>query len=216
MTSTVSPSEPEKSRGAAGGLYNPLVQGERSPEFSLGSPLGSALAVLRGVLLSPRRFYLGFPADGPTREPAVFVLLVAAVTGVLGVAVTPIAGSVFGYADSGLGPTALRALAFVVLSPLGVGVAAAVYLLSVRTFVGKVGSFREVYRMAAYAFGAFVFAWIPFLGAFAVAYALMVLMGVGIRSVYRTSFMTAIITALVAFVPVTTGLIVLVVRSRVL
>ena len=92
-------------------------------------------------------------------------------------------------------------------SPLAVGVVAGVYLLSIRTFVGKVSSFREVYRMAAYAFGALILAWIPVVGAFAVTYAFMILMGIGIHSVYRTSFITTVVVALSGFVPVATALI---------
>ena len=52
-----------------------------------------------------------------------------------------------------------------------VGAAAGFYLLSIRTFVGKVSSFREVYRMAAYASGALILA-ISLVGAFAITYAL--------------------------------------------
>ena len=167
--------------------------------------------MLGAVLLSPRAFYLNFSADGPLREPALFALLVGAVAGALGFLVALFSGLVFGDAGpADLGSAALRASLFALLSPLGVGVAAGVYLLSVRTFVGQVGSFREVYRMAAYAFGAFILAWVPVLGAFAVTYALMVLMGIAIRSVYRTSFTTAVVTALVGFVPLATALIVLV------
>ncbi len=190
-------------------LYNPPMQSPKAPEFDPKRPLSSALAVLRAVLLSPRGFYLNFSADGPLREPALFVLLVGAVAGALGFLVTLLSGLVLGGAAD-LGFAALRASLFAVLSPLGVGVAAGVYLLSVRTFVGEVGTFREVYRMAAYAFGAFILAWVPVLGAFAVTYALMVLMGIAIRSVYRTSFTTAVVTALVGFVPLATALIVLV------
>ena len=79
--------------------------------------------------------------------------------------------------------------------------------LSIKTFVGKVSSFTEVYRMAAYAAAALVFAWIPILGAFAFTYALMVLMGIGVQSVYRTSFLTAVVTALAGFVPVASVLV---------
>src|ERR687894_2736176 len=67
--------------------YNRFVPETEAPEFSLQRPLSSALAVLRAVLLSPRRFYLGFSPDGPLREPALFVLLVGAVTAVLTAAV---------------------------------------------------------------------------------------------------------------------------------
>lgn len=185
--------------------YNPCV---RSPEFNLQRPLPSALAVIRGVLFSPRSFYLNFSSEGPLREPAVFVLLVGAVTGALTAAVAVASNLVFGEVRAGeVGLTVLEALIFALLSPLAVGAVAGVYLLSIRTFVGKVSSFREVYRMAAYAFGALILAWIPIVGAFAVTYALMVLMGIGIRYVYRTSFLTAVITALVSFVPISVALI---------
>ncbi len=180
----------------------------RSPEFNLQRPLPSALAVIRGVLFSPRSFYLNFSPEGPLREPAVFVLLVGAVTGALTAAVAVASNLVFGEVRAGeVGLTVLEALIFALLSPLAVGAVAGVYLLSIRTFIGKVSSFREVYRMAAYAFGALILAWIPVVGAFAVTYALMVLMGIGIRYVYRTSFLTAVVTALVSFVPISVALI---------
>jgi hypothetical protein len=180
-----------------------------APEFSLQRPLASAVAVIRFVLLSPRGFYLNFSAEGPVREPAVFVLLVGAVTGALTAAVALVSNLlVFGeLSASEVGLTALEALVFALLSPLAVGVVAAVYLLSIRTFVGKVSSLREAYRMAAYAFGALILAWVPVLGAFAVTYALMVLMGIAVRIVYRTSLLTAVVTVLVSFVPISLALI---------
>jgi hypothetical protein len=181
---------------------------ERAPEFSLQSPLASALAVIRGVLFSPSGFYRDFEADGPIKEPALFVLLVGAVTGALGAAVgprfqPPLRGArrrrrVVGVA----GRPALRAA----LSAL-CGVAAGFYLLALKAFVGKVGRFEEVYRIAAYAFGAMILFWIPIVGAFAVTYAFMVLVGIGIHSVYRTPFITTVVVALSGFVPVATALI---------
>ena len=181
---------------------------DEAPEFSLKRPLPSALAVIRAVLFSPRNFYLNFSATGPMKEPAAFVLLVGAVTGGLTAAVAIVSSLIFGQVGAGeVGLTALEALLFALLSPLAVGVVAGVYLLSIRTFVGKVSSFREVYRMAAYAFGALILAWIPIVGAFAVTYALMVLMGIGVRFAYRTSFLTAVVTAVASFVPISVALI---------
>jgi hypothetical protein len=164
--------------------------------------------VIRAVLFSPRSFYLNFSAEGPLREPAVFVLLIGTVTGALTAMVAIASGLLFGEVGAGdLGMTVFEALLFALLSPLAVAVVAGIYLLSIRTFIGKVSSFREVYRMAAYAFGALILAWIPIVGAFAVTYALMVLMGIGIRFVYRTSFLTAVVTALVSFVAISVALI---------
>ena len=186
----------------------PLMQEDHAPEFDLNHPFGSAVAVIRTVLFSPRSFYLNFKVEGPLEEPAVFVLLVGAVSGILGAAVALSSNLLFGDLDAGDVRAAVGdAVLFALLSPVGVGVAAGVYLLSIKTFVGKVSGFREVYRMAAYAAAALVLAWIPILGAFAFTYALMVLMGIGIQSVYRTSFLTAAITAMVGFVPVASVLV---------
>jgi hypothetical protein len=184
------------------------VRSDKAPEFDPRHPITSAISVLRAVLFSPRTFYLNFKVDGPVREPTVFALLVGAVAGVLGAAAALTSNLLFGDFDAGnLRAALVGALLFAVLSPVGVGVTAGVYLLSVRTFVGKVSGFAEVYRMAAYAASALVFAWIPILGAFAFTYALMVLMGIGIQSVYKTSLITTVITVLAGFVPVASVLV---------
>ena len=189
-------------------LYNHCVRNAEAPEFSLERPLPSALAVIRAILFSPKNFYLNFSVEGPIREPAVFVLLVGALTGFLTAAVAIVSGLFFGEVGAReVGLTVLEALIFASLSPLAVGVVAGIYLLSIRAFVGKVSSFWEVYRMAAYACGALILSPVPLVGAFAVTYALMVLMGIGVRFVYRTSFLTAVVTAVVSFVPISVALI---------
>lgn len=181
---------------------------DKAPEFDPQSPLTSAVSVIRAVLFSPKTFYSNLEVDGSMREPAVFALLVGAVSGVLGAAVALASNVLFGDFDAGdLRAAVVGAGLFAVLSPVGVGVTAAIYLVSIRTFVGKVAGFAEVYRMAAYAASVLVFAWIPVLGAFAFTYALMVLMGVGIRSAYKTSFITTVITVFVGFVPVASILV---------
>ena len=160
------------------------------------------------VLFSPRTFYLNFKVDGPMKGPAVFVLLVGAISGILGATVALASNLLVGDFDAGdLRAALVGALLFAVLSPIGVGVTAGVYLLSIKTFVGKVSGFKEVYRMAAYAASALVLAWIPILGAFAITYALMVLMGMGIQSAYRTSFITTVITVFAGYVPVASILV---------
>jgi len=191
-------------------LYNPLVEGEKFPEFNPNRPVASAAAVLRGIFFSPRAFYLNFPAEGSLREPALFVLLVSGVSGVLSVVVNLILGLIFETGTSLLGVAASN-LAFVVLSPFAVGAAAGAYLLSVRTFVGPEGNYRQVYRMLAYAYGAMILFWVPIISAFAFTYTTLILMLLGIRSVYRTSFLTGLITALAGFVPVAVAFIYLVV-----
>jgi hypothetical protein len=190
------------------------MQKDLAPEFDLQRPLASAVAVIRTVLISPRSFYLNFKVEGPLKEPAAFVLLVGAVSGILGAALALSSNLLFGNLDAGdLRAAVVDAVAFALLSPIGVGVVAGVYLLSIRTFVGRMSGFREVYRMAAYAAAVLVLAWIPVLGAFAFTYALIVLMGIGIQSVYGTTFLTTVVTAVVGFVPVASVLIWLIIAG---
>lgn len=181
---------------------------KQSPEFDLQRPLQSATEIVKAIFLNPKGFYRGFSVEGSLREPAVFVLLVSAVAGVLRALVVFVLALILGeLSPFTLGTTLVEVVLFVALSPLAVGVAAAVYLLSIRTFLGPVAKLREVYRMLAYAYGVMVLAWIPVVEAFVITYALMVLMLLGIRSVYRTSLMTATVTALVAYVPLMSLLI---------
>ena len=190
------------------------MQKDLAPEFDLQRPFASAVAVIRTVLFSPRSFYLNFKVEGSVKEPAAFVLLVGAVSGILGAALALSTNLLFGNLDAGdLRAAVVDAVLFALLSPVGVGVVAGIYLLSIRTFVGKMSGFTEVYRMAAYAAAALVLAWIPILGAFAFTYALVVLMGIGIQSVYRTSFLTTVVTAVVGFVPVASVLIWLIIAG---
>ena len=190
------------------------MQKDPAPEFDLQHPLASAVAVIRTVLFSPRSFYLNFKVEGPLKEPVAFVLLVGAVSGILGAALALSTNLLFGDLDAGdLRAAVVDAVLFALLSPVGVGVVAGIYLLSIRTFVGKMSGFTEVYRMAAYAAAALVLAWIPVLGAFAFSYALIVLMGIGIQSVYRSSFLTTVVTAVVGFVPVASVLIWLIIAG---
>jgi hypothetical protein len=188
-------------------LYNPFVDGAKAPEFDPQHPVASAAAVLRAIFLRPKPFYSNFNAEGPVREPAVFVLLVSAVSGVLSVVANATFAAVFGTTSTNLWGVAALNLAFVVLSPVLVGVAAGAYLLSIRGFVGPGVTFREVYRMLAYAYGAMILFWVPIVNAFAFTYGAVVLIGLGIRSVYRTSFLTTLVTTLVGFVPVSIAFI---------
>ncbi len=178
-----------------------------SPEFDLSNPLSSFASVLRAAILSPKRFFTNFEADGSMREPAIFALLVGVLGGVLSLLTAPILTFFFGSEANeswgvsfGLSP--LAAAAFAVLSPAIVAAMAGAYLVSIRTFIGADGDYRRIFRMAAYAYGAMFLAPVPVIGAFAVTYSLMVVMGIGVHVVYRSAFMTTLIAALTGFVPI--------------
>lgn len=190
------------------------MQGSKThEEFDPRRPVASAAAILRGIFFAPRRFYLDLPAEGPLREPTMFVVLISAVSGVVSVALNLVLSLLRDTDTNVLGVVALN-LGFVALSPVFVGVAAGAYLLSVRTFVGPEGRYREVYRMLAYAYGAMILFPIPVLNALAFTYAALILMWFAIRGVYRTSFLSGLITALVGFVPVALAFIYLVVAAN--
>ncbi len=191
------------------------MQSERTPkEFDPKRPLASAADIVRALFLSPRRFFLNLSAEGPLREPALFVLLVSAAGAAIGVAVALVLEVVFGGGLElrELGFTLLKAAVSVLAAPLIVGVMAGPYLLSLRTFIGPDGGFGEVYRMLAYAYGAMILFWTPVVGAFAFTYTTLVLMAVAFRYVYRASFTTALVTALVGYVPAALLFIFLTVR----
>lgn len=185
-------------------MYNLLMQQTKSLEFDPQNPLMSAASLIRSVVFSPGDFYQHFSADGPVREAALFVVLVSVVSSVLGALLSLITGLFGGGITLGNALLALtQAPVFVLLSPIAAGI----YLLTIRSFVGVKADFGEVYRMLAYAYAALIVAWVPLLGSFAVTYTLMVLMAVGIGRVYRASLMSAVVAALVGFVPVASGFI---------
>jgi hypothetical protein len=168
----------------------------KSTEFDPKRPIASAMEVLREVFLRPRAFYQHFEVEGSWREPATFVLFVSAVSGSLwSLLVLTISADGPGEASV----VVFGTLAYVVLSPVLIGLFSGAYLLSVRGFVVTEGSFRGIYRILAYAWGAMVL--FPFLNALAFTYATLVLMVIGIGYVYRAPFLTALVTALVAYVP---------------
>jgi len=172
------------------------MDGIKSPEFDPKRPVASATAVLRAIFLRPKAFYQNLEAEGPLWEPAVFVLLVSAVSGILWLLL------VLAISADGLGEASVAVfvtLAYVVLSPALIGFFSGAYLLSVRGFVGTEGNFRGIYRILAYAWGAMIL--FPFLNALAFTYATLILMIIGIGYVYRAPFLTALVTALVAYIP---------------
>ena len=174
------------------------MENSRSPELDPSRPVRSGFAVSRTVLLSPKSFYSNLSTEGPLKGPVLFVLFVSAVSAVLRLAL------VFIFSTAGLGEaliSVLEALVFVALSPVIIGLLAGAYLLSIRTFVKKTADFQEVYRMLAYAYAAMIFFWVPVVQAFAFTYTFLVLMTLGVRSVYKTSTTTALVTAITGYVP---------------
>lgn len=201
--------EPSAQTGRDDGLPPPCIiylvsapAPTNTSEFDPGRPVGSLLEVLRGIFFAPKRFFVELSAEGPLREPILFVLLVSAISSVVRLALVAVFGFALGdMSATEFGITAVQALVYVALSPALIGVFAAVYLLALRTFMGSTGNYRQVYRIVAYACGALILLPFPVIQAFAFTYAMLILMTIGVRYVYRASFLTALLTALVGYVP---------------
>ncbi|MGI8649170.1 MAG: hypothetical protein ACR2KW_02150, partial [Rubrobacter sp.] len=69
--------------GAGRGLSGGLVR-----EFTLSDPVGSFVATVRGVVLSPATFFRGIRKSGDYVGPVVFALICSVVAGVLGAVVS--------------------------------------------------------------------------------------------------------------------------------
>lgn len=181
-----------------------------SPEFDPSNPAKSFFGVFRAVVGSPRKFFLGFEPEGSLKEPAIYAGIIGVISGLLAVILGPPFAALL---DSGTGEVfglnPIEGIGFAVLYPLFVALSAAVYLLAVRVFIGKVGDFGQLFRMSAYAFSAMIFAWLPFIGAFAITYAILVSMLIGIRYVFSTTLITALVVTLTGFVPLALALIAL-------
>ena len=182
-----------------------------SPEFSLSNPAGSFWSVFSSVLGSPRRFFLGFRQEGEIREPLVYAAIVGFVGAVISFALSPVFRYMFGTGtgDEVYGLGALEAVGFALVFPLFVALAAGIFFLTITLFVGPVADFKQLFRMCAYAFSGLMFAWVPFIGAFLITYSLLVLMVIGVRYVYRTAFLTALVISITGFVPLALVLIAL-------
>lgn len=184
------------------------MESAKSPEFLPESPLSSAASVLYAIFFTPREFYRKLDPVGSMREPTLFVLAISAVTGLLGFAADLLRGSLSGVEGTGwIAPTAALNASFVVLSPVLVGVVSALYLLATRALVSREAQFRTLYRMFAYGWGAMILFWVPVIQAFALAYAAVVLMIIGVWGVYRAPFITALVVAVSGFVPLGVAMI---------
>ncbi|WP_273842103.1 hypothetical protein [Rubrobacter calidifluminis] len=184
-----------------------------SPQFDAGRPVTGALEVVREVLFSPRAFYEDFEAGGPLRGAVVFVWLVSLVAAVLSMALAVVLDVGGGIDVYPLLVRAGEAAAFVVLSPLALGVVAAVYMVPVRVFVGKEARFRHLYRMLASAYSVMVLGWVPVLQSFAIVYGMVVLMALALRSVYRVPGLMALVVSVISLIPISAGAVWLILEA---
>lgn len=196
-------------------------------EFSLSAPLWSFASTVRGVLLSPARFFGGVSA-GPRvrlREPLLFSLICTLISTPLAFLAAPLDpfirnapgfGETFSWVPeldiAGLEPgVAIRTglvFVFVGLLILALAVAgfalftyigATIHQLLVRIFVGRENAgFAATFKVFTYVSAASLLSWIPVLGYLVSLYAFY-LTAVGIRELHSTTTARAVLVAIIPF-----------------
>jgi hypothetical protein len=170
-------------------------------EFRIDRPFSSLLSTTRDVLLSPRRFFDGMPADGPLGAPVLYFLICFAITTAinliasLAVFAMPVVLALS--ADSSEArPVIFVALAFALVFLVVVPIlSAVVFFVSIplqHVFVRLVAGRNQrglpaTLRVSCYSVGApLAVAWIPLVGVLAVFYCLY-LYTAGLKRVHGIS-----------------------------
>ena len=175
--------------------------------------MAGGVELVKAVLFSPRTFYERFEADGPLKGAVIFVWLVSLLAAILSMVLAVILDASGGIEVRPLLVRAGEAAAFVPLSPILLGIVAAVYMVPVKAFVGKEARFRHLYRMLASAYSVMVVGWVPVLQSFAVVYGMVVLMSLALRSFYRVSGLMALVVSVISLIPVSVAMMWLVLAA---
>ncbi|WP_119067698.1 YIP1 family protein [Rubrobacter indicoceani] len=160
---------------------------EGAVEFSLSDPVGSFVATVRGVVLSPVAFFRGIRRSGDFVGPLVFALICSVVAGILAAFVSLLANLVSG---NGFGAAVGGFFAALVGAPvaalIGLFVGAGIYHLVVLLLVRPNAGFEGSFRVVAYASVVQLVSWIPILGGLLALYGIV--LGVfGMREVHGTT-----------------------------
>jgi len=164
-------------------------------EFNLQDPVGSFIRTVQGVLLSPVAFFRGIARQGDFLNPAIFALICALISALLGGIISLVISPFF----AGPGDTAGEALAgglvgfilTLILSPIytavGLLIGAGIYHLLVFLLVRPSNAgFEATFRVVCYVAAVQLISWIPIVNIVAGIYAI-VLSVLGIREVHNTT-----------------------------
>ena len=164
-------------------------------EFSLQDPVGSFVSTARGVLLNPTSFFRGIARQGDFLNPAIFALICALISALLGGLVSLLfAPFLAGPEDTGGEALAGGLVGFIVtliLSPIYTAVAlligAGIYHLLVLLLVRPShAGFEATFRVVCYVAATQLVSWIPIVNIVAGVWAI-VLSVFGIREVHNTT-----------------------------
>jgi hypothetical protein len=169
--------------------------GSPGGEFSLQDPVGSFVRTVQGVLRSPVAFFRGLARQGDFINPAVFALICALISallgGILSLIFTPLfagpgdtgeafAGGIAGFVISLILTPIYAAIALLVVS----GVFHLLALLFVRP---SNAGFEATFRVVSYSWVYQLISWIPVIGWIAGPIYGIVLSIFGIREVHNTT-----------------------------
>jgi hypothetical protein len=174
-------------------------------EFNLSDPVGSFIRTVQGVLLNPVSFFRGIAKQGDFVNPAIFALICALISALLGGIISLALSPLF----AGPGDTAGETLAggvvgfvlTVILSPIytavGLLIGAGIYHLLVLLLVrpGNAG-FEATFRVVCYVAAIQLISWIPIVNILAAIYGI-VLSVFGIREVHSTTTGRAVAIVLI-------------------
>ena len=169
--------------------------GSPGGEFSLQDPVGSFVSTARGVLLNPTSFFRGIARQGDFLNPAIFALICALISALLGGLVSLLlAPFLAGPEDTGGEALAGGLVGFIVtliLSPIYTAVAlligAGIYHLLVLLLVRPShAGFEATFRVVCYVAATQLVSWIPIVNIVAGVWAI-VLSVFGIREVHNTT-----------------------------
>lgn len=184
-----------------GGAPPPTQTGGRMPaggqEFTLSDPVGSFIATVRGVVLSPVSFFRGIRRSGDFVGPIVFALVCSVISGVLGGTLGLLSNVIAG---NGVVAALVGFFGTIVLTPLvtlvGLFIGAGIYHLIVMLLIKPNAGFEGSLRVVAYSSVVQLVAWIPLLGGLLALYSVMLAI-FGMREAHGSSTGRAVAVVLI-------------------
>ncbi len=180
--------------------------GSTGGEFNLQDPVGSFVRTVQSVLLNPVGFFRGISRQGDFINPAIFALICALISavlgGIIGLVLSPLfavsgdTGEVFA---GGIGGFIINLILTPVYAAIGLVIGAGILHLLVLLFIRPANAgFEATFRAVSYSWVYQLISWIPVIGWIVGPIYGVVLLIFGVREVHATTTGKA---ALVVLIP---------------
>ena len=150
-------------------------------EFNVKDPINSFIQVAKNVVVTPREFFSGMPAEAELQNPLIFLAFCLFVSTL--------------FLANIMGMNFPAFLAFFILHFSVTFLESGLLYLAAKNFFGGKGSFSGTFRIIAYAGTTNLVSWIPYLGIIASFYGLYLVV-VGITQVHKIETRGAVFTLL--------------------